>query len=274
MSLSSLIGFSSMGIAGTVTNKTANQVLIDFQGESVPSVKSQYHVLDQSTHKEIGLVEVVQVQGTRVMSRILQGTAKPGDRTDVYWKAPSIAKQTQQGRNPAETIPAKKALKKKTSKKGKSKFGVGVNIVYTSFYIKNELGSGSISGISGGFRVAYDIPATKWLAFTTLVGFHPQSAKAALAEVNLEKNASYLALEGLGRIIVDKSNRGFWIGGGVGYYMPIAYKGATKPNSEVDLLGSMGFNIPFGKNYLSLKGDLILLENNSYQMVGGGVYYF
>lgn len=249
-------------------------MLIDFQAEAPPIVKSQYHIINPTTQKEIGLVEITQIQGTRAMSKLLEGTAHPGDRTDIAWVAEETAKN-QQERIPAESKTAPAApKKKKTSKKGKAKFGVGANIVYTSLFVKNDIGSGAINGISGGFRVAYDYPATSWLAITALAGLHPQNAKAALADVTLEKNVNFLALEGLGRFFINKSNKGFWIGGGLGYYLPLSYKGTTKPKSEMDLIGSMGFNIPFGPTYLSLKGDMIILENNSFQLVGGGVYYF
>lgn len=282
-------GISNPVLAGTVSKSSDNKVIIDFEGESIPNPNDRFYVLDQSSHKEIGIVQIIKIKGSRALAKLLKGKAKPGDSTDVAQSGKKGRAQKQVAKNTADDSgesddrePAQSSRSRSSRSErggGSGSFGVGANFIYTSFYLKMPDGSGegSISGTSFGFRAAYDMPMSSSFALHFAGGYHTSAASTAIDGNTYKFQASYLALEGIGRLSLEgRQKEGLWIGGGLGLYSPISYDktSATKPSTEVGLIGSGGYNLRFGREFAAIKGDFIMLKDNTFQVVAGGVYFF
>lgn len=73
---SSVLMFSSMSLAMSVTQVKDTRLLIDLQGESA-SVDSEFYVIN-AQGKKVAIVHVRQVKGGKAIADIVKGTAKPG----------------------------------------------------------------------------------------------------------------------------------------------------------------------------------------------------
>lgn len=283
----SLVGSISLSIsswAGTVTKNTDDKkIILDFEGETVPSANDQIYVLDQNTHKEIGLVKIVKVKGARALGKLLKGKAKPGDTTDL---ALSKKSENEEDREPADDSTMNHATgKNKRGKHSASRisYGVGGDFVYTSMYIKNDIGEGAVSGNGFGIKGAMDIPITPdWLVFSSL-GIHPLNVTSTTSGYTMNLSINYLAIEGIFRYVLEKRQEGLWLGGGLGYYIPMSSNvEGTKPKSQMTLLGSVGYNMRMSRDYFTLKGDFVVFQSENsggsttqtFQVVLGGVYFF
>ncbi len=266
--------------AGTITKNSDKKVILDFEGETVPAPKDRVYVLDQTTHKEIGLVEIIKVKENRALGELVKGNAKPGDTTDT---AP-VAQKSDEERKPAE-VNKKKLMGSTRNEKphtSRRSYGVGLDFVYTSMYLKNTTGEGSITGNGFGIRGAVDIPLnSNWLILSS-VGLHPLNVTSTTSGFTYTLSTNYLAFESIYRYVLDKRHEGLWLGGGLGLYFLMSSNAIPKPSTEVTFLGSGGYNMRLSRDYLTLKMDVVLFRNKTigssttqtFQLVFGGIYFF
>ncbi len=283
ISLVSGITLSRFSFAGTVTKNTDNQkIILDFDGETAPVPEDQIYVLDQNSHKEIGLVKIVKVKGSRALGKLLKGNAKPGDTTDIA----RTKRKNKEEREPAEESNLVGSSNRDGNEKNhisRISYGVGADFVYTSMYMKNDVGEGAITGNGFGIRGALDYPINRdWLILGSL-GLHPLNASSTTSGYPMNLSINYLALEGVLRYVLDKRNEGLWIGGGLGYYLPMSSNlEGSKPKSQLTLLGSAGYNMRLSRDYFTLKSDFVMFQSEkesgsttqTFQLVLGGVYFF
>lgn len=283
--------FSSLYVnAGTVTKFTDGKVIIDFNGESIPSPNDKVVILDQSTHNEIGLVQIIKTKDSRALGKILKGSARPGDATDII-----AGKNREEERNPADEgsvdpLISSKQKRKKVRSKSALRYGLGAHIVYTTVNIKSTNSSGALDGNGFGFNASIDYSLTPtWMLLGSL-GLHPYNMNSGPQSASVSSNTTtYLASEGIVRYAFDKKTDGLWIGGGLGYFMTMSTNASTKTN-EMTFLGSAGYNMKLSSSYLAIKGDFVMFQpktlsvevNNTtvkhsfqaYQFVLGGIYFF
>lgn len=266
--------------AGTITKNSDKKIILDFEGETVPAPKDRVYVLDQTTHKEIGLVEIIKVKESRALGELVKGSAKPGDTTDT---ATTDHKRDEE-RTPAEVNKKKLMGISRNEKTHSSRlsYGGGLDFVYTSMYLKNTTGEGSITGNGFGVRGAIDIPLnSNWLILSS-VGLHPLNVTSTTSGFNYSLSSNYLAFEGVFRYVLDKRHEGLWMGGGLGFYVPMSTNSTIKATNDLTLLGSGGYNMRLSRDYLTLKMDVVLFQNKTigssttqtFQLVFGGIYFF
>lgn len=278
MSGLTLLVLPSLALAGTVTQNKNDKVIVDFAREDTPAANDRFFILDQETHKEIGIIEILKTKESRALGKLLKGKAKPGDTTDI---AKPGRKKTEEDREPAESNVVntrnRRAGGERSSGK-KSNFGVGLNFVFTSVYIKNSVGDGAVTGSGFGVRGFFDMPFSSssgpGFNLTASAGIHPFNVKSTIAEFSYEVNGTLLALEGVVRYAFERRNQGFWIGGGIDLMTPINSTTTEKPKSQTAPVGSGGINFKTGSGFISIRGDFFLLPSNSYQMALGGAYFF
>jgi hypothetical protein len=272
-----------MSQAGTVTKNSDRKVILDFEGEDVPAPNDRVFVLDQSTHKEIGLVEIIKTKGSRALGKLLKGAAKPGDTTDLAKKA-----KKQEDRVPADedtnVVSEPRTEERRTT--SRMSFGAGADFVYTSIFLKNDVGEGGATGNGFALRGYIDASLGSDWAILGSLGLHPVNAQTSTqsgaVSFEYKNNTNYLAMEGVARYLLDKRQQGLWIGGGLGYFIPMSSNIDPKPSSELALVGSAGFNVKVSRRYFSLKGDFVMFTPKSesgtsaqgMQFILGGAYFF
>jgi hypothetical protein len=276
--LTSVFSVSQITHAGTVTKKSDKGVIIDFADEEVPAPNDRVFILDQNTHKEVGLVKIIKTKNSRALGKLLKGKANPGDKTDLAPADP----ESDENREPAEeTNMVQTTTRNSKNHISRISYGIGADYVYTYVYLKTELGEGSVSGSGFGLRGAIDAPLSADYALFSSVSLHPLTFSDEANGVPTT-TTTYMALDVIGRYIFDKRHEGIWLGGGLGYYLPISSDIKPKPTSEITLIGCAGFNLRLSRDYLTLKTDFVMYPNKNsngqstqaFQFVLGGVYFF
>jgi hypothetical protein len=268
---------SPSAIAGTVTKTSENKIVLEFNNEPVPSVKSKVIILDQESHKEIGFVEIVKVKETRALGLLKKGSAKPGDTADISISSHKDYREPAK-ENTSEILDPSRNERKRVSR---ISYGVGAELVNTQIMLKTTDNSGTLDGNGFGLRGVMEYSfSPSWILFGSL-GLHPLVMASNVADVS-SINTNYLATEGIVRYAFEKRSEGLWIGGGAGYYLTMSSNIKPKPANEFVFIGSAGYNIKLSNTYFSLKGDLVWFSSKKsgnftyqpYQYVVGGVYFF
>lgn len=270
--------FSSLALSGTVAKSTNRKVIVDFDGETIPEPNSRIYILDQETHKEVGLVEIQKVKGTRALGKILKGRANPGDTTDIA----QSRKHREEEREPADESQVTHTISRPKNRTSYVTYGVGADFIYTSMYLKNSDGDGSVTGNGLGVRAAIEYPMSYNWVLSGSLGLHPLNVTSTTSGYDFTVATNYLGTEAIARYALDKRNEGLWLGGGLGYYFPMSSNLSTKPKSELTFIGSVGFNLRLSRDYLMVKSDFIMFQNSTigdsstqtFQVTFGGVYFF
>jgi hypothetical protein len=275
--------YPSSSLAGKITKNQQGQVVVQFDSdEPLPKTNQRYYVLDQSSHKEIGIITITKTKDARALGQLLKGKAKPGDTTDL---AKSSRKGSDDDREPAETNSVRTSRKSPRESGRRSNIGVGLDLVYTSFYLvipdSTALpggGEGAISGtgvgVRGYFDYAFSRSGIRGLSLLASGGIHPVNAKSTEASYPFEVNVNCLRLGAQVRYSLENRRQGLWLAGGLGLLAPTSSTKDLDSTAIGDL--SAGYNIRAGKGFIALKGDLIILPepSGSYQMALGGAYFF
>lgn len=275
-----LITFSSfIAVAGNVTKVTDKKIILEFNNEPMPPLKSKVMILDQDSHKEIGYVEIIKTKDNRALGHLKKGKAKPGDTADI-----ALSKRLNDHREPAKEGSNDILLDQKDKKRhagSRWRYGVGTEFINTQMMIKSSNNSGTLDGNGFGVRAAMEYSFTRdWILFSSL-GLHPLNMTSTASEVK-SISTNYLGADGIIRYAFDKRTEGLWLGGGAGYYLTMSSNLSPKPVNDFVLIASAGYNIRFARNYFSLKGDFVMFPSKkfngytyqAYQFVIGGVYFF
>lgn len=270
---------SSLVVAGTVTKASGKKIILEFNNEPMPPLKSKVTILDQDSHKEIGYVEIVKTKDQRALGILKKGAAKPGDTADI-----AVSNVLDDHREPAkvnsnEYLANQKEKKKRTG--SRLSYGVGTEFVNTQMMLKSSKNSGTLDGNGFGVRGAVEYAFTREWILLTSVGLHPLNMTSTSTEVS-SISTNYLGTEGIVRYAFDKRTEGIWIGGGAGYYLTMSSNLSPKPASDFVIIASAGYNVRLAHNYFALKGDFVMFPSKSfngytyqaYQFVIGGVYFF
>lgn len=269
----------SIVVAGTVTKATDKKIILEFNNEPMPPVKSRVMILDQDSHKEIGYVEIIKTKDNRALGLLRKGKAKPGDTADI-----AISNSLNDHREPAKDNSNDILLNQKDKKRrvgSRLSYGVGTEFINTQMMIKSSNNSGTLDGNGFGVRAAVEYSFTpEWILFSSL-GLHPLNMTSTASEIS-SINTNYLGAEGIVRYAFDKRTEGLWLGGGAGYYLTMSSNLSPKPVNDFVIIASAGYNIRLSRNYFSLKGDFVMFPSKkfndytyqAYQFVIGGVYFF
>lgn len=267
-----------MVVAGTVTKASGKKIILEFNNEPMPPLKSKVMILDQDSHKEIGFVEIVKTQDKRALGLLKKGAAKPGDTADIV-----VSNGQNDYREPAKDNSNESFANQKNKRRAKSRisYGVGTEFINTQMMLKSSNNSGTLDGNGFGVRGAAEYSFTpEWILLASL-GLHPLNMTSTSSEVS-SISTNYLGAEGIVRYAFDKRTEGIWLGGGAGYYLTMSSNLSPKPANDFVIIASTGYNIRLARNYFSLKGDFVMFPSKkfngytyqAYQFVIGGVYFF
>lgn len=270
--------------AGTVTKVSDEKIIVDFNGESVPVINDKVVILDQSTHKEVGTIVILKTKDSRALGKLVNGSAKPGDATDVVSKVKKEEDRIpaeQSSREALESVPSGRR-RKKISRKSFS-FGAGADFVYTYVNLKSTGSSGSLDGNGFGLSGYIDYSLNPSWVLQGRVGWHPFNMQSTAQSQTIPTiTTTYLAMGGIARYAFNSiASEGLWMGGGLEYFLNMSSNVSPKTN-ELGFVASTGYNMKLSLNYFTLKGDFIMFQpkNSSgvsfqaMQFILGGIYFF
>lgn len=280
-----IFGASPFVLAGTVTKISEDKVVVDFSGETIPKISDKVVILDQSSHQEVGVISIIKTKDSRALGKLVHGTAKPGDATDLMAKSKHddarIPADQGSERNNFESIPS--GRKRKRIVRKSMYYGVGADFVYTYVTLKTSGNSGSLDGNGFGLSGVIDYSINPNWILQGRVGWHPFNMQSTADSPTVTSiKSTYLALGAIARYSFDNSiNNGIWLGGGLNYLIPMSSNVSPKTN-EITFVASAGYNMKLGLNYFTIKGDYLMFQPKSSsgvsyqssQFVLGGIYFF
>lgn len=287
---------SVTSLAASVARNTNGRIILNLSESESPAIEDKYSILDQDSHKEIGLVQIKKVQGQRALAKLVKGEAKPGDQADASHKTKS---DLDNERTPADAKPKKRSSK---NKKKESYFGVGVSAINATTFISVDRfpdgadgGDGSAIGSSMALDLYWDHALSKQWALNVSISTHNYKTSVDDANLQMEIAAEGFLVDLIGRYYFNRQINGLWLGGGLGYF--IASKGSYTSNhsvTEEDITpfvpvstplfdGSAGYNMKVGDLAFGLRSTLLLFlspQKNDYQTltnyhlkVSGALYF-
>lgn len=275
--------------AGTVESLKGAKVIFDFNGEAAPNPGDKYFILDSHSNKEIGLVQVLKIKGARALAKLIKGRGRAGDATELAQEKVERHRR-KESEESSESAMIRPQNRNDHQGAGIKVYGVGIDLTMTSRYLNlPSVGSGSFAGNAIGYRFVVDYPlAPPWVLLGS-VGIHPFSVSgtASLDSTSFayKESHSYLAIEALGRYLLEGRTTGVWIGGGLGLYLPSSSSStlsSEKAKTEILPIGSVGYNMKYGPKFVTFKADVVNFPSKSsgldltkqtFQLVLGAIYF-
>lgn len=201
--------------AGTIKKVKANAVVIE--GIEVSQGDLVYAV--DSNGKKRGLIEITKAKGDRAAGRIKKGKARPG--MSVQLKGATQAPRVSESSTETQ-------FKESGSSATKLWLGAMVGYGMDSITVGYSNESVTTTGTGFSFKGAGDYHLGELLTLRALVGYESMNAKGTSTQNHCNNGSdcstsiSYLTFDFIGKFNLLKGNFGMWLGGGVGFAVPLS----------------------------------------------------
>lgn len=227
--------FSTLCVAGTVTQVKNNKVIIEFDDEAV-SVGDQFFILN-SENKKVAIVEVTTAKNKKALANVikgkavLDGTTQPRDNSG----GPAVSEKKSSGssspliRNDLTQIAFHLRMMMNT---------ISAKQQDNTLPFPNKETVG-MKGTNFGLAASVDYSLIRWLKFHGLVSYEMLDVAGTGQYNSCDGKTStsctaaitYLGFQGLARYDITKSSMNIWTGAGAATKIPLSKK-STALNTD------------------------------------------